>query len=228
VLVTDSQPPSVTLDIASQSALTTTVIGPIRTYLTGQIQDNDLVKSVDFCQRPAGENSAESCQPVELTANNVQTGTWSTTLLVPLGVDYASQTLSFFGWDAAGNRSTLPLEYTIWFDTVAPKVMVTTRLPSISLPAYSANPQPILAGTASDGSDHVEIVVHMTAPGFGAQRTVVPVQNNQWSYIPEINSTGVYSLSLQARDTAGNLTSLGSWMLQVIDTFNLWLPVIFR
>jgi len=106
--------------------------------------------------------------------------------------------------------------------------MVTTRLPSISLPAYSANPQPILAGTASDGSDHVEIVVHMTAPGFGAQRTVVPVQNNQWSYVPEIISTGIYSLSLQARDTAGSLTSLGSWTLEVTDNYQLWLLVINR
>ena len=106
--------------------------------------------------------------------------------------------------------------------------MVTTRLPSISLPVYSANPQPILAGTASDGSGQVEIVVRMTAPGFGKQRTVIPVQNNQWSYIPEISATGVYNLSLEARDSAGNLTSLGSWTLQVVDGYQIWMPIIYR
>jgi hypothetical protein len=221
-------PPIVSLDETSQAALTATVVGPGRFMLSGLIEDNNQVSRVEICNHPASVVSSVSCKPVELAASYVVTGTWSTTLLFPLGVDYTSQTLSFFGWDAAGNRSTLPLENTVWFDTMAPKVTVTTRLPSISLPAYSANPQPILGGTASDGSGHVEIVVRITAPGFGAQRTVVPVQNNQWSYIPKINATGKYSLSLQARDTAGNLTSFGSWTLEVTDGYKLWLPVINR
>jgi hypothetical protein len=225
VLVIDALPPTVKLDIASQAALSM-VIGPVRTRLTGQIQDNDLVKSVEMCQQRAGATHMASCRPVDLTANHVVSGTWTTTLLVPLGVDYASQTLSLYGWDAAGNRSSLPLEYTFWFDTLAPKVTVTTRLPSITLPAYSINPQPILAGTASDGSGQVEIVVRLTSAETGTRRSVVPVQNNQWSYVPGINTTGVYSLSLQALDTAGNLTSLDSWTLEVADSFQLWLPII--
>jgi len=57
---------------------------------------------------------------------------------------------------------------------------------------------------------------------------VIPVQDNQWSYLPEINLPGSYSLSLEARDKAGNLTSLGSWTLEVVDSFKLWLPILLR
>ena len=55
---------------------------------------------------------------------------------------------------------------------------------------------------------------------------MVKVEDNQWSYIPEINTPGIYSLSLQARDIAGNFTSLGSWSLQVIENHIYWLPLI--
>jgi hypothetical protein len=228
VLLVDTLPPTASLDIASQSTLTATVIGPVNTVLSGLIQDNRMVKSVDFCQRTAEDQAAESCQAVELSSNNVLTGTWSTNLVLPLGVDYASQTLSLYGWDAAGNRSAQPQEYTFWYDTAAPNVAVTRRVPSVALGTYSTNPQPILAGTASDGSGFVEIVVRMTSAETGTQRTVIPVQDNQWSYLPEINDTGIFSLSLEGRDSAGNLTSLGSWRFEVVDGYALWLPFLNR
>jgi len=68
----------------------------------------------------------------------------------------------------------------------------------------------------------------MTSAETGTQRTVVPVQGNQWSYFPEINDTGIYSLSLEARDSAGNLTSLGSWRFEVVEGYALWLPFLHR
>ena len=105
---------------------------------------------------------------------------------------------------------------------------VTKQLVSVPLAPYSIQPFPILAGTASDSSGQVEIVVRMISSEIGAQRTVIAVEDNQWSYIPEINDLGVYSLSLQARDIAGNLTSLGSWTLEVTDKYVCWLPVIYR
>jgi Bacterial Ig-like domain (group 3)/Bacterial Ig-like domain len=225
VLVIDTLPPIVSLDSASQSALST-VIGRVATTISGEIQDNGQVKNVDVCLNPADQQGDASCQTVELSTNNVLTGNWSTTLLMPLGVDYASRTLSIYGWDAAGNRSTQSLDRTFWFDTLPPSVELTTQLFSVSLVDYSEDPQPILAGRANDGSGQVEIVVRMTSPASGTQRTVIPVEDNQWSYIPEIRARGVYSLSLQARDAAGNLTSLGSWTLQVTDNYRYWLPFI--
>jgi len=74
----------------------------------------------------------------------------------------------------------------------------------------------------------VEIVVRMTSADTGSDAFVIAVQDNQWSYQPEINDTGIYSLSLQARDSAGNLTSLGSWRFEVVEGYTLWLPVINR
>jgi hypothetical protein len=226
VLVVDTLPPTVSLDIASQSILSNTVLGPADTLLSGQIQDNAQVRSVDFCLSQPGEG--ESCYEVELSENNGQTGAWSAILHVPLGVDNDSQALFLYGYDAAGNRSDQPYEQTFRFDTVPPSVTITTQLSVISPADYFINPQPILAGTASDGSGQVEIVVRMTSAGGGAQRTVIPVNNNQWSYLPEISAAGVYSLSLQARDAAGNLTSLGSWTLQVGDFYRYWFPLICK
>jgi hypothetical protein len=218
--------------------LTNTVIGPVRTFISGQIQDNAQVRSVDICQSQVNRTGGllatqttetTSCQSVELSRNDVVTGTWNSILLVPLGVDYASQVLSIYGRDAAGNRSTPPLESAFWVDTVAPNVEITTLVSSVSLLEYSNNPLPILAGTASDGSGQVEIVVRMTSTGTGTQRTVIAVEDNQWSYFPEIHYPGVYSLSLQARDIAGNQTSLGYWTLQVIkNKYYYWLPLIMR
>jgi hypothetical protein len=235
VLVIDTLPPAITLDAASESSLSTAVLGPAKLNLSGQIQDNDQVKSVEIClgpiTQPAGINppsASTSCQPVELTANDGLTGDWSATLQVPAGVDYASQVITFYGSDAAGNRSTQPLERAIWFDTVSPQVTVTTQISMISLGLYSQNPIPILAGAARDGSGWVEITVRMKSPGVGTQRTVIPVQNNQWSYIPEIGAAGGYSLVLEARDSAGNLTSLGSWTLLVVDGYKLWMPLIYH
>ena len=106
---------------------------------------------------------------------------------------------------------------------------VTTVLSSVSLADYIKNPLPILAGTASDGGGSVEIVVRMTSPENGTQRTVITVEDGQWRYIPMIGAPGVYNLTLQARDTAGNLTSLGSWTLLVDqDRHYYWFPFIQR
>jgi len=228
-LVIDSLAPTVTLDPASQTTLSSAVLGPGTLTVSGQIQDNDLVKRVDICLKPDDSTPAASprCRAIELNDNNGQTGDWSLPLVVPAGMDYTSRTLLFFGWDAAGNRSDPPLEQTVWFDTLAPRVAVATQLSLIALNDYLLNPVPILTGTASDGSGVVDIVVRLTAPGLGTQRSVVPVSNNKWSYIPEIKVVGVYSLSLEARDLAGNLTTLGSWTLVVsTDAFKIWMPRI--
>jgi hypothetical protein len=235
VLVIDSLPPTVSLDPASELALTGAVISSAKTRLSGQIQDNDQVKSVDLCLGPVTKPGAASpptgssnCRTIALNTNNVTTGTWSATLETPQGVDYASQKLFLYGIDAAGNRSSLPVELTIWFDTVAPQVSVTVQIHTVSLGDYLANPVPLLAGTASDGSSSVEIVVRLTSPTYGTQRTVIQVQNGRWSYFPDLTLAGDYSLALEAWDAAGNLTTLGSWRLQVTSGLCLWLPVIFK
>jgi hypothetical protein len=236
VLVIDSLPPTVGLDPASELALTGAVINSAKTHLSGQIQDNDQVKSVDLCLGPVAKPGAASpptgsskCRTIALNTNNVTTGTWSATLETPLGVDHASQKLFLYGMDAAGNRSSLPVELTIWFDTVAPQVSVTYQIPTVSLGDYLANPAPLLAGTASDGSGQVVVVVRLTSPTYGTQRTVTQVQDGEWSYLPDLSMTGAYTLRLEAWDAAGNLTTLGPWTLVVNPSeFKLWMPVINR
>ncbi len=229
LLVVDTQPPAVSLDPASQWVLANTVLGPRGASLSGQIQDNGQVMSVDVCLNPPDQPAGSTdCQTVDLSANYILTGTWNAALPLPLGVDDASRKLTVYGRDAAGNRSTEPVEQIFWFDTASPRVTVATQLSTIRLPSYAAQPFPLLAGTASDGSGRVEIVVRLVSPDRGAQRTVIDVQDNQWSYIPEIGAPGDYSLALQARDAAGNLTSLGSWPLQVTGQSYYWMPVIFH
>ena len=229
VLVIDMLPPTVSLDPASRSALTANVIGPATLMISGEIQDNHQARNVDVCLGRTGQPEVERCKTVELSVNNALTGTWSAALPMPPGVDYSSLKLSLYGRDAAGNRSNQPLETAFWLDTASPAVTVTTVLSSVSLADYIKNPLPILAGTASDGGGSVEIVVRMTSPENGTQRTVITVEDGQWRYIPMIGAPGVYNLTLQARDTAGNLTSLGSWTLLVDqDRHYYWFPFIQR
>jgi hypothetical protein len=229
LVVVDTQPPAVSLDPASQWVLANTVLGPRGASLSGQIQDNGQVMSVDVCVNPPDQPAGSTdCQTVDLSANHILTGAWNATLPAPLGVDDVSRKLTIYGRDAAGNRSTEPIEQVFRFDTAPPRVTVATQLSTIRLPSYAAQPFPLLAGAASDGSGRVEIVVRLVSPDRGAQRTVIDVQDNEWSYIPEIGAPGVYSLALQARDAAGNLTSLGSWPLQVTGQSYYWLPVIFH
>ncbi len=237
VLMIDAIPPTVTLDPDSESALTQDVLGPAQTTLSGGIQDNSMVKSVELCLSPIvylkgrqlDRPTADlSCREVELNANSILTGTWSTSLPIPQGVDYASQTLSLFGLDAAGNRSDEPLERAFWFDTVPPSVTVSTQVSTIPLGAYTAQPTPILAGTAEDGSGQVELAVRMSSEAGGTQRIVIPVEAGAWSFMPEISKTGVYSLSIEARDPAGNLRTLGAWTLQVSTSYLYWMPAVFH
>ncbi len=226
VLVVDMLPPTVSLDPVSQAVLTT-VVGQAAVTLSGEIQDNDQVKNLDLCASRTDQPEIERCRTFELSVNNIQTGRWSVTLAPPLGVDYASLKLKIYARDAAGNLSTEPYEQTFWLDTAAPIVTVTKVVSSIKLADYMKNPVPILAGSASEGSGQAEIVVRLTSPENGTQRTVATVKDNQWSYLPKIGAPGVYSLSLQARDSAGNLTSLGSWKL-LVDTggYSIWLPIV--
>jgi hypothetical protein len=228
VLVVDLLPPTITLDSASEATLTAAVIGPGKITLSGQIEDNDQVKNVEVCKHSPDTTALVNCKSIELNVDNLVNGTWSITLMTPPGMDYISYTMHFYAWDAAGNRSAEPLEYTLWVDTVAPEVTVDTKVGTISLYKHMHNPLPVLAGTASDGSGTVDIVVRMTAPGYGTQRSVIPVDNNYWSYTPEINAVGAYSLLLEARDAAGNLTTLGTWTLIVNEGYKFWMPIIYR
>ena len=226
VLIVDNQPPAASLDLESQLALTASVLGAPQTLLSGLLEDNNQVSRLELCLERA--ISSARCQPVELSASGGPTATWSAPLQLPLGVDYAEQTLSLTGWDAAGNRSSPAWERSFWFDTAPPGVTVTTQVASIYLPEYRLAPQPLLAGQASDGSGWVEIVVRLSSPETGAQqRTVIPVTAGQWAYLPELDTPGLYTLELAARDRAGNLTSLGEWLLQVVE-FRYLFPLILK
>jgi hypothetical protein len=169
-----------------------------------------------------------TCWTVDVQPGTTPTGTWAYAPATVQDTDGQYQTITFYGLDAVGNRSTVPLSRTYQVDTVPPAVTIITYVSEIPLEAYQpitgtdktteTAPPPVLVGTVSDGGGVSEVYVRLDTPGGDSFWHVAERDGSTWSYTPRPETAGLYTLQVEALDRAGNIRSVGPFDLLVVGT----------
>jgi subtilisin-like proprotein convertase family protein len=209
---------------------------------------------------PGGNDGAYDRARLSLTPRGVAlstVGTWSYPLPTPEGADGVTQTLTIYGVDGVGNRTSEPISLTYRLDVVAPALTVTLAVSQTSLEF----PTPVLEGQASDGNALGATYVRVDPPDGASYRDLAatgtlyrvhlplvmkgssPVGQRltrrarlgsdgaaieDWYYTPRPIGPGTYTLWLEAYDAAGNVTVAGPYPLQVSARNYLYLPLMLR
>jgi hypothetical protein len=230
VLLMDTLLPTIDLDENSASRLSNLYFSlRSNTLIYGEVQDNFQASGAKICVDQSGNPSHPlACQIVPVQSGDGITGTWSYELPIHVEMDGVAHTLILYGLDAASNLSGEPLTRTFYVDSVPPQINLDTYTPIIRLGDYQLQPIPLLTGSAWDGSGIVDVVVLMTHELSGTMRSPLTVTGGDWQFQPELTLSGDYSLRLEVRDRAGNVTYLGPFPLEVVDWFRYWYPFIGR
>lgn len=151
-------------------------------------------------------------------------GTWLYDLTPSQTGDGISQTLTLYGWDGAGNRSE-PISRTYQLDTVGPEITVTTVITEVMLNDYLPPPggrapavaPPVLTGTSADGGGLGEIVVRLADESGNLSWQTAVVTGSEWAFTPELTEGGLYTLTVEGYDLAGNAGVQGDYLLHVLE-----------
>ena len=174
----DLTPPAVSI---SSPAAGATVSGNVT--IAADAVDNVGVVGVQF--QVDGSNFG-----AELTAAPYS-APWNT-----LNAANGSHTVSAVARDAAGNRSTASVTVTVFNDTTAPSVSVTSPAAGATVSGAVT-----LAANASDNVGVVGVQFQVDGNNFGAELTAAPY-TAQWNTLNATN--GSHTISAIARDAAGN------------------------
>lgn len=153
-------------------------------------------------------------------------------------MDYVSRTFTISAGDVVGNRSrdpetgTLIWDHTrqlsVWVDNVAPVITMTGTLtrPVTLTEVELGETTTILSGTVSDGGPTTEVFVHVQTPAGETHKRQVAREGERWwiDLRPLIN--GSYTLWVNARDLAGNVTSVGPFEMTTLRT--VYLPLVLN
>ncbi|MFN8333456.1 MAG: Ig-like domain-containing protein [Saprospiraceae bacterium] len=190
VATVDATLPTLILSPASVIALSDGRINNAERTLTGLLTDNVAANFASLCVDEAANNcSSESVQP---------DSSW--TLFAPEAGDGVTSTLTFVGYDLAGNASQATTA-TVIIDSVAPQFGATTINQSVYI---SRNVTLFGYGTVSDG-DGVASVQSMVVRPDGSS-TIVPATLNgaNWTGSFLFDQVGIYQIVVVATDLAGN------------------------
>jgi subtilisin-like proprotein convertase family protein len=157
-------------------------------------------------------------------------GTWSGRLALP-ELDGVAQTLTVYGLDEAGNRSTQPFSTTFRVDNVAPVLAVTEAISQAQLTPDLA-PLDVLAGTVADGGQVRRLFAAIITPEGQLHLQPVTRAGDGWSFALRAGSAGVYRIRIVAEDLAGNRTTAGPVEVAVagipLPHGLVYLPLIFK
>ena len=114
--------------------------------------------------------------------------------LVPAGEGLVSANIAAgAAQDSAGNGSSASANFTVYYDTSAPVVTVTSR--------STRDQTPALSGTVNDSGAFISVTVS------GQTKAAVNNRNGTWTLADNMLSTlaeGVYDVAVTATDSAGN------------------------
>ncbi|MDY7076379.1 MAG: LamG-like jellyroll fold domain-containing protein [Chloroflexota bacterium] len=217
----DTQPPTITLDLDADDRLDGAVLGPNEEILlTGQVEDDQKASGAEICIEQADELY---CEQTSLKSGATTTGDWSYALQAVGELDYRDQTLSLYGIDGAGNRSTVGMSRTYKVDNVPPVVTVTTWIRYVA----TITPTLVLGGEVSDGGGSSDVYVIIEAPDETLTSTLAARDGDNWSYSLYSETEGVYTLRIEARDTKGNISGYGPYEVSV-GVQKIYLPLVLR
>jgi hypothetical protein len=181
----------------------------------GWLNSKELVLSGTLTDDRAADRVELCTGDVEVTCTVqgvLPDGRW--TLIVPSLGDGVITTLTFTGYDQAGNASQ-PVTASVMVDTVAPTFGTTTINPTVTV---SNTPSLLGSGTVSDGGgvaavrifvvrpDRSSVVVTATLddPAGGGVAAAAALNTTGWTANFVFNQPGVYQTLVVATDLAGN------------------------
>ncbi len=184
-VVIDATPPQLTLAPTTLAALSDGRLREAERTLTGSLTDTVAAASAQLCTSEATANcTSETVLP---------DGSW--TLLAPALGDGVTTTLTFIGYDVAGNASQ-PVTATVLVDTVAPTFG----------PTNVAADGPILtaSGTITDGDAVAQVQLYLLLPDGDSTIVTGTVSGTGWTAAYPFAQTGLHQVLVVATDRAGN------------------------
>ncbi|MCJ7551391.1 MAG: LamG domain-containing protein [Anaerolineae bacterium] len=148
--------------------------------------------------------------------------------------DYVSHTLSIYGVDLVGNRTSQPLVLNFAVDNVAPIITVTNQPADAAL---SFGTPMLLDGTVSDGGGIKAAWLSVVAPDGGVMAFPIGLTAGAgtlytWAYADTSGflQVGTYILRVEVMDNAGNRSVAGPFELTMtMSTPQLvYLPIVGR
>ncbi len=124
--------------------------------------------------------------------------------------DYVTQTITFNGWDAAGNYAA-GLSFEFFTDNVAPELTVAGHLDQITW----GSPTTVISGTVSDGGPLTTVQIEVHEPGGAITLVNAARDGDNWWYQSPAATAGLYTLWVVATDAAGNRSIAGPYGLEV-------------
>ncbi|MEZ4834197.1 MAG: hypothetical protein R2873_19805 [Caldilineaceae bacterium] len=180
----DATAPQITLSAAALAALSDGRIGSAE-------RDSPAMSSTN------GRAAAQLCVD-DSTANcrsdaTQDDGGW--TLIVPALGDGITTTISFIGYDVAGNASQ-PVTRTVLVDTVAPKFG--------AINTSTANGVLTVSGAATDGDGLATARLFLVLPSGGSTIVTGTVSGSTWSVTYDFTQLGDHQVLALLTDRAGN------------------------
>jgi subtilisin-like proprotein convertase family protein len=186
---------------------------------------------------PEKDNGAYNRSQLILTADTLPESTeamWSYSLPDVENSDDVTHTLSLYGLDSVGNRSTegdhegSPLHLAFRVDTVAPVITVTHQ-PSGTL-LLNETFDIYIAGSVSDGGEIAATQLRILAPNGDFQSLHLYPTGGTWVFTDTYYFVrpGFYSIWIEAADVAGNVASVGPFEMRASVPQLVYLPLVMR
>ncbi|MBI1293418.1 hypothetical protein GC175_00485 [bacterium] len=185
-VVVDATAPQVNLSSEAVNALSDGRIGFAETSLTGTVTDERESGAAELC---VDGDTGDDCR-TDITQDD---GGW--TLFVPELGDGITTTLSFVGYDVAGNASQ-PITRTVIVDTIAPQFGTTNT--------ESSGGTLTVSGTATDGDGLGTARLFLVLPNGSSTIVTGTVSGSTWSVTYGFTQVGEHQVLALLTDRAGN------------------------
>jgi subtilisin-like proprotein convertase family protein len=147
---------------------------------------------------------------------------WSYQLLDADDVVHERRSLTIYGVDSVGNRTSQPLTLDFVVDTTPPVIEPYTG----TLSGGYVH----MAGIVSDTTDIKAMQLSLTTPNGETVGDVIRHTGHTWVYTSAVrfNNYGLYTAWLEAEDQAGNQAQLGPFEITVTPPGYTYLPLIVK
>ena len=208
-LIVDTTPPTITADAAVGDYLADGFINTAELVWRGRAEDDHEVNRVAVCLDGVYTTGCATAS-VSLPAPTVA---WLHDFSAALTGDGISQTVSFHGFDAVGNRSLTPLVRTFTVDTVPPVINVAQPVHVGGFLGIAE--MQVYSGTVSDGGGVARMAALVVPPDGFLRAEPIALSGAGWRYSPRLDQLGQYLIQITATDRAGNISSTGLFTLVV-------------
>jgi uncharacterized repeat protein (TIGR01451 family) len=219
-LQVDTTAPVVALNSEVELALADGFLSASERLISGTVQDDQAAYQVGLCLASAADGL--TCLDIAVQPGTTPTGTWLYDMSAFQHGDGLTRTLTLVGRDGRGNLSET-LTRTYLLDTVGPTITVSTFISEVVLGDYPLVGPPVLTGNSQDGGGLGEVVVRMENDTGDFDWQTAVITGTEWVFTPQLTAPGLYTLTVEGYDLAGNPGISGAYLLNVLASTDLQL-----